>query len=196
MNWNPLKAKKQNDNAREITQSSLLGPNLLSSEFSTESTSPAQRNVVLICKILVAIILGAFFATLIFRLVRAKQYDNAVKNLNKEMADVLLYQGAANRIELLDKKINLHKLVSPARKNFVDKVSTTLATIGTNDSLRDFQYDDGVLTVRVIRDDILDLTTLINNLLKQENIKEIAILSAVLNTAENFYTIQLEITYK
>jgi hypothetical protein len=140
--------------------------------------------------------LSIFFVTLFIYYINVKSYKNSVDFLNKEAQDLELYTPVEKRINNLSKRITLHKRLTPERKNFVDKVSATLDTISTDENLREFKYQDGSLEVKIIRDDILLTSLLINELLEKDYITEIAILSADLNTTEKYYTIGLQIMYK
>lgn len=196
MKWPLLKPQKNQKN-NPSDSNAFLSPNLFSQEiFEQNDLSSSQRNFVLICKIASLLILGIFFITLAYYYISAKSFENSVNFLNKEAADLSLYVPVEKRINNLNKRLNLHKKLAPQRKNFVDKVSATLATISTDENLREFKYQDGVLQVTINRDDILTTTLLIEELLKEDYITEIAILNANLNTAEQYYTIGLEITYK
>ncbi len=192
-----LKPKSNLTNPSQTEQDALLSPNLLSQELlNKDSLNSSQQIVITICKLFTLLILGIFFVTLTIYLLNARSFEKRLNNLNAQSQEIALYLPAEKRFSNLDKRLTLHKKVTPQRKNFVDKVSATIATIGADDDLQDFSYKDGVLTVKIVRNDILTTTLLIADLVKQENINEIAILNADLNTAENYYTVRLEITYK
>ncbi len=192
-----LKPKSNQNNPSQAEQDALLSPNLLSQDLLTQDTlNTAQRTFVTSCKVVTLIILLVFFVTLAFYYVKARSYSHRLQMLNNQAQELALYLPAETRITNLDKRIALHKKIAPVRKNFVDKVSATLERVGTNESLQDFTYKSGVLTLKIKRDDILDTTLLISDLVDQEYIDEIAILSADLNPAEEYYTVRLEIAYK
>jgi hypothetical protein len=192
--------QKPQNKLSKSTQSeaeAFLSPNLFSQELFTNSElNSGQKTFVLACKIATLLILGIFFTTLFIYFGYVRAYSSQLWELNIKGQELALYYPAEKRITRLNSRLDLHKQIAPQRKNFVDKVSVTLSEIGTGETLQEFVYSNGVLTVKIIRDDILSTTALIENLAKQDYISEIAILSADLNSAEEYYTIRLEIAYK
>jgi len=166
--------QKPQNKLSKSTQSeaeAFLSPNLFSQElFNNSELNSGQKTFVLACKIATLLILGIFFTTLFIYFGYVRAYSDQLWKLNIKGQELALYYPAEKRITRLNSRLDLHKQIAPQRKNFVDKVSVTLSEIGTGETLQEFVYSNGVLTVKIIRDDILSTTALIENLAKQDYI--------------------------
>ena len=182
----------------DSTTDSHLSPNLFpKTQFiENEVLIQSKKKTILVIKIVVLILLLAYItSTLILRknvystYQLANQLDNKVDELGK-------YSEEAVKINKTNRRINIHKEISTKHATTSKKITDILKHIQTDNNLLSFDFKDNILTFEIARENVLEVSDLLDKILSEKFVNEVAILEANLNSFDNMYVLKMEVTFK
>lgn len=175
-----------------------LSPNLYPKFEAVENAAlvKSKKNFILFSKILTILLLLGYIASILLLQYQISSTHTLAVEVDSKIEDLETYNEEALRISKVNKRIQVHKDVTTTHKNISNKITSILGEVQTDENLLGFEFKEKTFTFEIAREDVLDVSRLLDLILAKDFVNEIAILEANLNTTENRYTIKMEVSLK
>lgn len=175
-----------------------LSPNLYpkSEAIENEALVKSRRNFILFSKILIILLLLSYIASILLLQYQVSTTHKLAAEVDRKIEDLQKYSSAILRVNKVNKRIQVHKDITATHKNVSNKITAILGEVQTDEDLLGFEFKENKFTFDIARENVLDVSRVIEQILTKDFVNEIAILEANLNATENKYIIKMEVSLK
>ena len=175
-----------------------LSPNLYPKAEAVENAALVQskKNFTLLSKLLIVSLLFGYVLSIVLLQQQTTSTRKLAQDIDRQVEDLETYTPEAQRISRVNKRIKVHQEVNASYRNVSNKITALLSEIQTDENLLSFEFTEKKFLFDIAREDVLDVSRVLELILAKDFVEEVAILEANLNTSENKYVIKMEITFK
>jgi hypothetical protein len=181
-----------------LTDGPNLSPNLYTKAEATENEAlvKSKKNFILFSKILIILLLLGYIASILLLQHQVFATHKLAVEVDGKIEGLETYNAESLQIDKVNRRIQVHKDVTKTHKNISNKITAILGEVQTDENLLGFEFKENTFTFDIAREDVLDVSRVLDLVLAKDFVNEIAILEANLNTTENKYIIKLEVSLK
>ncbi len=175
-----------------------LSPNLYPKADAVENAALVQskKNFTLLSKLLIVSLLFGYVLSIVLLQQQTSSTAKLAQEIDRQVEELETYTPEAQRISRVNKRIKVHQEVNASYRNVSNKITALLSEIQTDENLLSFEFTEKKFLFDIAREDVLDVSRVLELILAKDFVEEVAILEANLNTSENKYVIKMEITFK
>lgn len=175
-----------------------LSPNLYPKAEAVENAALVQskKNFTLLSKLLIVSLLFGYVLSIVLLQQQTTSTAKLAQDIDRQVEELETYTPEAQRISRVNKRIKVHQEVNASYRNVSNKITALLSEIQTDENLLSFEFTEKKFLFDIAREDVLDVSRVLELILAKDFVEEVAILEANLNTSENKYIIKMEITFK
>lgn len=175
-----------------------LSPNLYPKAEAVENAALVQskKNFTLLSKLLIVSLLFGYVLSIVLLQQQTTSTAKLAQDIDRQVEELETYTPEAQRISRVNKRIKVHQEVNASYRNVSNKITALLSEIQTDENLLSFEFTEKKFLFDIAREDVLDVSRVLELILAKDFVEEVAILEANLNTSENKYVIKMEITFK
>ena len=175
-----------------------LSPNLYSQHEVLENQAllNSKKHFILLSKVVVSLLLLGYLASLLILQFQIASSHNLALSIDRKIEELENQKATAQKVQDVNNRLTLHRDISTKHKNLSGKITAILNQIQTNDDLLSFEFADKKLVFEIAREEVLDVSGVLEKILAKDFVEEVAILEASLNTTDNKYIIKMEVVLK